>query len=304
MSTSYVIHAATWGTTKLAGCSGYAVSVGRSVRKMGNNGAINPRLISAGRYDHRVALTTRSLGTVLGKLGSPATVPVPCASLSGQTLVLAVASEDDVLPVLNGTAELLTVPLGLILLAGLSWAQTGEGIESTLQVLPLSSNGTSDPWSKTTGALPALATDEEEWDVSGISWGGSELLGATGLRLNMDTRPEGIHNPGKIYPTTIRQAPATGPIDVTADITVPDRALFRTFGEHFAGGALGNLVITAVPFKQAAARDSGAGKTATITLTGAAEIVDVADQAPGTSTLRVHGISTDGVTPSLNWAVA
>jgi hypothetical protein len=304
MPSTYMIHGATWGTTKLPGCTGYAIEVGRQTRMMANSGAQFTRLVAAGRYAHAIGLSTRALGTVLGKLGTPATVPVPCANLNGQTLVLAAAGEDDVLPTLSATAELLTVPRGLIALRGLSWSSVGDGVECDLAVLPLSTDGDARPWTPSTGALPDLADDEEEWDVASIAWDGAALVGATGLRMSFDTKPEGMHNPGKIYPTFIRQSPATGPLEIATDITVPMRDLFRTFGEHFAGGALANLVVTAKPFKQAAARDSGVGKTATFTLTGAAEVVQVQDQLPGTVTLRVHGVSGDGTTTPLNWSVS
>ena len=299
MGTAARIHAATWGTDRIPGCTGYVIDAGRETKLTGGSGAQYPRLASAGRYVQGVALTTQALGVILPKLGTSGTTPVPAASLSGQTLVIAEAIQDDVLPTLETNGELLTIPLGMIALTGLSWSEVGQGIDADLRVYPLSSDGDAAPWTATSATLPGLATNEEAYDVAGITWAGSALVGATGLRMSFDTRPEPRHNPGKIYPSYIRQAPATGLLVLTAEVTVPTRNLLRTYGAHFAGGAVGNLVVTCRPFAQAASRGA---LTVTITLAGVAEVVQSAAGLPGQTTLRITGVSTGGVTSPLSWS--
>lgn len=299
--TDFRIHAATLGGTALPGCSGYAAEVGRSIAAFATSGAAHRRLIAAGRYAKAVDITTSGLFTVLSKLGTPATVPVPCASLAGHVggLVLAASAQDSILPAdTAGAAELMTITNGLIALRGISWSQPGEACVCDVGVWPLSTDGAADAWTLTQGAIPALPASEEDYDLFSATWKGTALDGMTGLQLSIATNPQVEFNPGAVYPTMIRQAPSTGPIEVSAGFTLPDRAALRSYGQHFHGGAVGALALTFRRFSNAASHD--AVNPVTLTLTGVAEVSQAQDGRPGSVSVTVHGVKTDGTSP-LAW---
>lgn len=300
---TYGLHSASWGGTIIPGCTGQAIEVGRAARRIGNNGSRFARLASAGRYAHLATLTSRGIYTLLGKMGTASTsLPVPAADLSvNGPLILSASNEDDVLPTRAASGELMTIAAGLATCRQLSWGGVGDGIEMDLGVYPLSTDGSTRPWSLTSASLLALPTAEEEFDTVSITWGGAALVGAQAWRLSIDTAPQYLHNPGKLYPQYIRQRPATGPIEIVAEVTVPDRSLLRSQGEHFAGGAVANLVITAGAMQQAAGL---AAATITLTLTGVAEIVAAADGRPGSSTLRVYAVATGATTVPFTWVLS
>ena len=299
--TDFRIHAASLGGTALPGCSGYAAEVGRSVSAFATSGAAHRRLIAAGRYAKAVSITTSGLFTMLSKLGLPAAVPVPCTSVISHLggLILAASAQDPILPAdTAGAAELMTITNGLLCLRGISWSQPGEACVCDVGVWPLSTDGQEDAWALSQGAIPALPASEEDYDLHAATWKGVALDGMTGLQLAIATNPQVEFNPGSIYPTMIRQAPATGPIEVSASFTLPDRAALRAYGQHFHGGVVGPLVLTFRRFSNAAARD--AVNPVVITLTGAAEVSQAQDGRPGSVSVTVHGVKTDGTSP-LAW---
>jgi hypothetical protein len=299
--TDYRIHAATLNTTKLPGCTGYAVEVGRQVMMRGTSGSAHRRLVSAARYAQGISLQTSGLKTLLDMMLVPASAPIPCASLAtlGAGLQLATVAQNAVLPTdTAGAAELMTIARGLICFRGVSWGQVGDAVAVDVGVWPLSADGQSSAWSIAQGAIPGLPTTEETYTLHSITWKGSAVDGVNGLSLTMGTSPQVEYNPGAIYPAFIRQAPATGNIAVEATFAVPDRNLLRTYGEHFHGAAAGDLVMKFRPFLHAAAR---AATEVTFTLTGVAEVTGAADGNPSGAQITVHGVKTDGTSP-LAWA--
>ena len=309
MSLNYSIGGGSMGSTALPGLTGVAVQYGRAVRQMAHAGAAHPRLISAGRYSQYIGLKARCLRTLMGKLGTSGGVLVPCADLSvtANNLTLSANSIDNILPQATSTAaddEVISVTNGLMLLRGLSWSGVGEGVEMDIGVYPVSTDGTADPMPRTQAAAPALATAEEELDLSAATWNGIALSGMENLKLSIDTAPQMKWNPGKLFPTYIRQAPATGPVMISASFTLPDRSLLRTWGPHFQGGALASLAVTFSPFAQAATRNTGAGNDVSFALAGALEVTDANDDRPSAVNCVVHGISTGGVNSPLTWTLA
>lgn len=301
---TYDIHAGLWNTTKLPGLTGAAVQVGRQTRIMANSGSPHRRLISAARYVQQVTLQTRALSTMLAKLGTSGTDPVPCSSIAAVgNLVLGAAQQDDILPkyTSGSTHELMTIAAGLACLRDLSWSGPGDGVDCGIGIWPLSSDGGTSGWSIAAGALPSMPTAEEEYDLATAQWNGSDLLGMTNLRVSFDTGPSPIFNPGKIYPQYIRQAPTSAPIAVDASFTLPDRSVLRSYGEHFSGGAIANLVLTFKQFDQAAARNTS--KIVTFTIAGVAEVTAASDGRPSSVNVTVHGIAADGVTSPCTWSI-
>lgn len=302
--TDFRIHAATLDGVKLPGCTGYAAEAGRQVAMFGTSGSPHRRLVAAGRYAQAISLTTGGLKTLLSKMLAASAAPIPCASLAtGTGLVIAASAVDPVLPAdTAGAAELLTVARGLMCLRSLSWQQAAGGVTCDVGVWPLSVDGQASGWSTAQGPIPALPTAEEDYDLHSITWKGGALDGLTGFQLGMSSNPQVEYNPGAIYPSFIRQAPATGNFAIDASFTLPDRAALRTYGEHFHGGAAGDLVVKFRPFAQAAARDSTAGNEVTFTLSGVAEVTGASDGDPGSVQVNVHGMKADGTSP-LTWSV-
>lgn len=301
--TDFRIHSASLDGTLLPGCVGYAAEAGRQVQKYGMSGSANRRLVAAGRYSQAVSLRTSGLKVLLSKLLSAANAPVPCASLaSGTGLLMAASATDSILPKdTAAAAERLTITKGLIALRSIGFGEVGSEIVCDVGVWPVSADGDTSGWAIAQGAIPSLPSAEEIYSLHSMTWKGTSLDGMTGGSLTMSTAPTPMHNPGKIYPTYIRQAPTTGPIEIDAECTMPDRSFLRTYGEHFHGGAAGDLVIVFRPFLHAAARDTDGSEDVTFTLTGVAEVTGAEDGRPGSVKLAFHGVKTDGTSP-LAWA--
>lgn len=295
--TDFRIHAATLNTTKLPGCTGYAIDVGRQTLIRGTSGSANRRMVSAARYAQAASIQTSGLKAILDLMLAPANASVPCNSLAalGTGLQLAAVAQDAILPKdTAGSAELLTIAKGLIAIRGVSWGQVGDAVAVDVGVWAISADGQASGWTIAQGAIPGLPTGEDAYTLHSATWAGGALDGMTGLSLTISTSPQLEYNPGAIYPTMIRQAPTTGNLSVDASFSLPDRSKLRTLGEHFAAG---DLVLKFRPFKHAAARDT---TEVTLTLSGVAEVSGAADGSPSGVTVNVHGVKTDGSSP-LAW---
>lgn len=306
---TFVVHAATIGTTDLPGVIGAAVESGRTAHRPVT--ASNPwnRLASIARYAGAVTLTTTGLKALLDKMpqgSGAAALPYPCMSLAGDApgLTLWSLKQDDLLPKLaSGTVhEKMVIGAGLLSLTELSWQGNGNPVQATARCLPLSADGAASYWTKSQAVAPSLAPLEADYEVTSVTWNGTAIPEVSGLTLSIDAPATVRHNVGKTYPQSLAGAPSGGVVGVTARIQCPDSALLRSWGEGFEGSALRSLVIVCKDFAQAAERGSS---TVTITIVGTGEVVQAQRGRPDSVELLVTAVkgTTDASVP-FTWATA
>lgn len=304
---SFIIHSASLGSTVLPGVTGHAIEVGRESHRPVTASNRWNRLASVARYLGTVNLTTTGIKALLDAMpqgSGAAALPYPCCSLAANNLTLWQLKQDDILPALasGSVHERMVIAAGLASLSELSWGGVGQPVQARVQAWPLSADGDASYWAKSQQAAPASPPLEADFEVESVTWGGVAIPEVGNLQLSIQAPINPVHPVGKLYPTKLSAVPSSGVVAVTARLQVPDAALLRSYGEHFAGGALGNLVITMSNFAMAAERGA---LSVTLTLRGTAEVAGATAGRPGQTDLLISSVqdATDGTHP-FSWATA
>lgn len=304
---TFIIHSAQLGTAVLPGVTGAAVEAQRETHRPATASNRWHRLASIARYMGSINITTTGIKDLLDQMpqgSGAAALPYPCVSLATKNLTCWNLLQDDVLPQLasGNVHEKLLVAKGLAALSELSWGGPGQPVQARVQAWPLSADGSASYWTKSQAAAPAAPPAESDFEVSSVTWGGVAITELSGLQLSIQAPTNPVHPVGKLYPTKLSAVPSSGVVAITARMQVPDLTLLRSWGEHFAGGAVGDLVIVCKNYAQAAERGSS---TVTITLRGTAEAMGATGGRPGQSELMVSSVqdATDGTNP-FSWETA
>jgi hypothetical protein len=306
-NTAFVIHSAAIAGTFLPGVLGHAVEAGREVHRPETASNLFHRLASVGRYNGMATFQTSGIKALLDLMpqgAGAAQLPYPCLDLSvGSGLELWQLKQDNVLPKLaTGTVhEKLVIAKGQLAITDFSWGGMGQPLIADLKCYPLSADGIASYFTKSAVAAPALPPLEGDYEIASVTWAGTAIeVESFGLNIQAAVQPRWGN--GKPYPQFLSSSPAGGVVSIGARLQVADSALFRSWGENFQAGAVGNLVIVAKNFALAAERGAN---TVTLTLRGVAEFQSLSGGRPGSGELQVTSLKDDtGTVVPLTWATA
>lgn len=310
----YSIHAAQVGATALPGITGQTIQRQREKHQPVTAGGMFHRLRSIKRQVGLVNLTTSGLKAILDLMpqGTGATaLPYPHAKIgSGTELTLwGVKGEDDLSRRATGTVhEKLLISKGLLALQRIAWREAGEPAVATVNAWPLSTDGETEYWTASADASPPALVDESDFTLYSAKVGTAGSLVAipepTDLELAFEAPAVPRFGfPGARRPTYIAGAPSEGYLAIACSLKTPDRSLFRTYGEGFAGSAERVLELIFKNYGQAAERGTA---TVTLTLKCTVECTQADDAHPGSVNLLAQALNTDltGAVWPFTWATA
>ena len=232
----------------------------------------------------RLTVTTLDLVGFLAQVGAQGSKWHPVIDLSTNNFEAWFATVDTNSPVFSAgsTHEHRTAAKGLAQLTSVTWSP-GNPLAATLDIIPLSSDGATDPLPRSAlAALPAITAISTPCMLTGLTVGGAtfdeDLIDSLTLTINPDT----VLRPGfRRYAKDAYNGPNWS---ASVQLSTVEIAAQRLAGGSFAGGADATIAMT---FSQMSPFGWASGTSATLTMIGGLLATQVAGSNPAATSLTL-----------------
>jgi len=177
----YTLHAVKIGTTVLAGTASQRATPNGEVEIPVTDGGPYPTVAATLRKVRGFEFVTHDIP---GIIGAVTLLAKDISTISGG--VILISADQGPVARASGTTHLLrTVTAGIIAITAIP-ADDGRLSQATVQVIPISSDGFTDPVDKATGALPAITTPwGQAFTLGGVNINSTLLSSVKTWRLNL-----------------------------------------------------------------------------------------------------------------------
>ena len=246
----------------------------------------------------RISVTTLDLVGFLSLVGAQGSKWHPVLDLSTNNLEAWYATVDTNSPVFSAgsTHEHRTATKGLAQLTSVTWSP-GNPLSATLDIIPLSSDGATDPLPRSAlAALPAVTAITTPNMLTGLTVGGAAFDEDLVESLTLTITPDTVLKPGfRRYAKDAYNGPNWG---VSVQLTTTEIAATRLAGASYAGTADAAVVLT---FAQMSPFTWATGTSATMTVTGGVLATQVAGSNPAATSLTCTGRAALAGQKPLSW---